>query len=152
MDKASALPPYRHRIKAERLSAAEGFHNNSVWAIGLETRPIAAGFVFSALNHTSPIHIYRSASLCATLRSPFHCKLAYIHRLILISCSVGSIKAKANELHTIMARCSLPPVRGLYAICPSAEPPEPAPQQHVAADSLFLRLEIQGRASHSTAI
>lgn len=152
MDKASALPPYRHRIKARRLSAAEGFYNNSVWAMGLETRPIASDFVFSALNHTSPIHIHRSASLCATLRSPFHCKLAYIHRLILISCSVGSIKAKANKLHTIMALCSLPPVRGLYAICPSAESPEPAPQQHVAADSLFLRLEIQGRASHSTAI
>lgn len=152
MDKASALPPYRHRIKAQRLSAAEGFYNNSVWVMGLEARPMAAGFVFSALNHTSPIRIYLSASLCTALRSPFHCKLAYIRCLILISRSVGSIKAKANELHTITACCSLPPVRGLYAICPSAEPPKPAPQQHIAADSLFLHLEIQGRASRSTAI
>lgn len=65
MDQASAPPPYRHRIKTQRLSAAEGFYNNSVWAMGLEARPMAAGFVFSALNHTSPIHIY----LCAFVHS-----------------------------------------------------------------------------------
>jgi len=119
--------------------------------MGLEARPTAAGFVFSALNHTSPIRIYLSASLCATPRSPCHCKRAYICCLTLISRSVGSTKAKANELHAITARCSLPPSEGCVQ---SVHQPKPrtTPQQHVAADSLFLRLEIQGRASRLAAI
>lgn len=112
MDKASALPPCRHRIKAQRLSAAKGFYNNSVWAMGLAARPTAAGFVSSALTRTSPSHIYLCASLCATPRSLFHWKLAYIHCLILISHSVGSIKAKGNEPQAIRPGCCLPPAEG----------------------------------------
>lgn len=119
MAKASALPPCRYRIKAQRLSAAEGFYN-SVWAMGLEAQPIAAGFVFSALNHTSPIHIYLSTSLCATPRSPFHCKLAYIHCLIfhLTRCWVN----QSQRQGATQCSCLL---RGLNTTCPSAEPLEP---------------------------
>jgi len=96
--------------------------------MGLEARPTAAGFVFSALNHTSPIRIYLSASLCATPRSPCHCKRAYICCLTLISRSVGSTKAKANELHAITARCSLPPSEGCVQSVH-----QPKPRTHAAA-------------------
>lgn len=80
--------------------------------MGLAARPTAAGFVSSALTHTSPSHIQLCASLCATPRSLFHWKLAYIHCLILISHSVGSIKAKGNEPQAIRPGCCLPPAEG----------------------------------------
>lgn len=76
--------------------------------MGLEARPTAAGFVFGALNHTSPIPIYLRAPLCATPRSPSHCKAAYIRPPVFISHSAGSITAQSPEQHGSRARRSRP--------------------------------------------